>query len=308
MRKLPKRLLSASVLLGLLTGCTYASQMIGAELPGASGPGGGQTGTAQLPVVREVPEIAAMVPDAVRADGVLTIATELTYAPMGFVGADGRSAMGMDIDIANAVAAVMGLTPQNMSSSFDAIIPSLGTRYELGISAFTVTSPRIDAVNMISYLEAGSQLAVRVGNPDGVNPDDLCGVAIAVQIGTVQQEDLEVMNRGVCSDNLVNIFPYDSQADATANLVGGRVAAMFADSPIIGYAVTQTGGALMELGPIMDAAPYGMVVAKPDVKFAKAVHAAVQHLIDSGAMAQIAAHWGNSQMLITQSELFTRAG
>ena len=291
-------------LLAMLTGCTYASEMIGVDQPG----GAGQPGATELPIVHEVSEIAALVPAAVRADGVLTIATELTYAPMGFVGADGRTAVGMDIDIANAVAAVMGLTPQNLSASFDAIIPSLGTRYELGVSAFTVTQPRIDAVNMISYLTAGSQLAVRTGNPDAVNPDDLCGVAIAVQIGTVQQEDLEAMNRGVCSDNPVNIFPYESQADATANLMGGRVAAMFADSPIIGYAVTRTGGALVELGPIMDAAPYGIVVAKPDVELANAVHAAVQHLINTGAMAQIAEHWGNSQMLITQSELFTRAG
>jgi len=193
-----------------------------------------------------------------------------------------------------------------MSSSFDAIIPALGTRYELGVSAFTITPERLDAVNMISYLEAGSQLAVRAGNPDAVDPTNLCGVSIAVQIGTIQQEELEALNKGECATNQVKIFPYESQADATANLVGGKVQAMYADSPITGYAVAQTDGALEELGEVMDAAPYGLVVAKSEVQLGEAIAAAVQHLIDTGVMAQIAEHWGNSQMLIDQAKLWTR--
>jgi polar amino acid transport system substrate-binding protein len=277
----------------LLSGCTYASEMIGVEAPGA----------VDLPVVTEVPEIAALVPEAIRADGKLTIASELSYAPMEFVGADGRSAVGLDIDIANAIAAVLGLQPEILSSSFDAIIPALGTRYELGVSAFTITGPRLEAVNMVSYLEAGSQLAVRAGNPDAVDAADLCGTSIAVQIGTVQQEELEALNRVQCANLAIKIFPYESQADVTANLLGGRVSAMYADSPITGYAVAQTDNALTELGEIVDAAPYGIVIAKHDVELATAVHAAVRHLIETGAMAQIAEHWGNSQMLLSQSEL-----
>jgi len=294
MRRLAKYF-AAPLAIALLGGCTYASEMIGVEQPGS----------ANLTHVTAVPEIAAMVPDAIKADGRLTIASELTYAPMGFVGPDGRTAVGMDIDIAEAIAAVMGLEPEIMSSSFDAIIPSLGTRYELGVSAFTVTAARLDAVNMVSYLTAGSQLAVRTGNPDAVYPGDLCGISIAVQVGTVQHEDLEALNRGECAGNPVQIFPYDSQADATANLVGGRVAAMFADSPITGYAVAQTDSALEEIGEVFDAAPYGIVIARPDVELARAVQAAVQYLIDNGTMAQIAEHWGNTQMLIETAQLWT---
>lgn len=293
------QLIIAPLMLGLIGGCTYASEQIGA--PGAPGSLGGVGGA---PMVREVPEISALVPQAIKADGKLTVAAELSYAPMEFVGTDGRSAVGFDIDIANAIAAVMGLTPEVMSSSFDAIIPALGARYELGVSAFTITPERLDAVNMVSYLTAGSQLAVQAGNPAGINPDELCGVAIAVQIGTVQQEELEALNKGACASDPVAIFPYESQADATANLLGGRVQAMYADSPITGYAVAQTDGALTELGEITDAAPYGIVIAKPDVALAQAVQAAVQHLIDTGTMAQIAEQWGNPQMLIDQAQLW----
>jgi len=283
-------------LLGLVAGCTYASESIGMGGPGELA----------TPMVREVPEIAALVPEAVSADGKLTIAAELSYAPMEFVGSDGRTAVGFDIDIANAIAAVMGLTPEVMSSSFDAIIPALGTRYELGVSAFTITAERLNAVNMVSYLTAGSQLAVQTGNPHQINPDNLCGVSIAVQTGTVQQEELEALNKGDCASNQIKIFPYDSQADATSNLVGGRVQAMYADSPITGYAVAQTEGALEELGEIRDAAPYGIVIAKPDLALAQAVEAAVQHLIETGTMAQIAEQWGNPQMLIEQAQLWTK--
>jgi len=279
---------------GLLSGCTYASEMIGMEQPGFIG----------LPAIRVDNEIAELVPAHIRDDGKLTIASELTYAPMEYVGADGKTPEGMDIDIAKAVSAVLGLTPDIKSSSFDAIIPALGTRYEAGFSAFTVTQDRLAAVNMISYLEAGSQLAVQAGNPTNVDPNNLCGVSVAVQIGTVQQEELEALNKGDCAAQPVKIFPYESQADATANLVGGKVQAMSADSPITGYAVAQTGDALTELGEIKDAAPYGIVVAKPDYELAEAITLAIQHLIDTGVMAQIAEHWGNEPMLIEQAQLW----
>jgi len=192
---------------------------------------------------------------------------------------------------------------QMQNASFDSIIPAIGSKYELGMSAFTITDARLDAVNMVSYFAAGSQLAVRDGNPTNIDPNNLCGVRVGVQIGTTQQEELEALNRNDCAANPIELFPYESQADVTANLVGGKLDAMSADSPITEYAIMQTEGSIEPLGTLTDAAPYGVVVGKSDLQLARAVQAALQDLMDSGTLRKIAAAWGNEQGVIGTAQL-----
>lgn len=83
--------------------------------------------------------IAALVPDYVKKDGKLTVGTDTTYAPAEFIGEDGKTAVGYDVDLTKAIAKVMGLEPETAVSEFDMIIPSIGSKYDIGISSFTVT-------------------------------------------------------------------------------------------------------------------------------------------------------------------------
>ena len=62
-----------------------------------------------LSSLQKVDEIAALVPDEVAKDGKLTVGDNIYYAPAEFYAADGTTAQGYDIDIARALAAVMGL-------------------------------------------------------------------------------------------------------------------------------------------------------------------------------------------------------
>jgi len=293
-------MLGAITALAATTSCTYASQTIGQGPP----PGAAATAFDVTSIERD-DEIAALVPAAVAADGILTVGSELGYAPMEMVGVDGQTAEGLDIDIITAVARLMGLEPAILSSNFDSIIPGIGTRYEVGMSAFTVTPERLDAVAMVSYFRAGSQLAVQAGNPADVDPDHLCGLSIGVQIGTTQLDDLEAMNSpaGPCADNPIAIQPFDNQTAVSANLAGGRFQAMYADSPVTAYAVAQSNGTLEALGEIRDSAPYGVVVARDDPELAEAVRAALQRLIDDGSLRQIAAAWGNADGVAARAEI-----
>ena len=252
-------------------------------------------------------EIAALVPDAIAADGKLTIGSDLTYAPAEFVAADGKTAVGFDIDIITAVAQLMGLEADVQSSAFDAIIPSIGTRYEVGISSFTINADRMQSVTMVSYFDAGSLFAVAAGNPDGIDPANLCGVTVGVQTGTVQQEALDAA-QAACGDDKIDVLPFESQADVTTNLVEGRVQVMYADSPITAYAVEQAEGAIEALGEIHDSAPYGIVVAKDDAELAEAVRAALQQLMDTGDLKAIAGEWGQADGVLSSSEINPSVG
>ena len=71
--------------------------------------------------VRADPKIAAMVPRAAKADGKLTIGSNLYYAPADFK--QGETPVGYEMDVMRAVAARMGLDLEIQESSFDSILP-----------------------------------------------------------------------------------------------------------------------------------------------------------------------------------------
>ncbi|MEN5072776.1 ABC transporter substrate-binding protein [Isoptericola cucumis] len=302
MRTLPALAASATAAVLLLTGCTTASQDGGAA---STAPADESTALPDLSAIEVDPEVEALVPEGVSEDGTLTVGSNLEYAPVEFVDADGKTPVGLDIDIVTAVAATMGLEADVQNAGFDSIIPAIGSKFEVGFSAFSVTPERLETVNMVSYFTAGSQLAVAKGNPDGVAPDDLCGVTVGVQTGTIQQDELGDMDKE-CADagkDAIDVLPYDSQSDVTTNLAGGKLQAMYADSPIVAYAVEQTEGSVETLGDITDAAPYGAVVAKDDTELAEAVQAALQKLMDDGVLAQVADAWGSGEAVLTTAEL-----
>ncbi|MFE6968335.1 ABC transporter substrate-binding protein [Isoptericola sp. NPDC057653] len=286
-----------------LTGCTTASQDTGGAAPSSGASASPEA--FDLSGIAKDDALASSVPEAVAKDGKLTIGSELTYAPVEFVAADNKTPIGIDIDIAGAVAKTLGLTADVQSSTFDAIIPAIGTKYEAGFSAFTITPERLKTVNMVSYFSAGSQYAVAKGNPENVDPADLCGLSVGVQTGTVQQDELDAASKA-CTDagkDAIDVLPYDSQAAVATNLAGGKLQAMYADSPITAYAVQQSGGAIEALGDVTDAAPYGVVVAKDDTQLAEAIQGALQKLMDDGTIKAIADSWGSGDAALDKAEL-----
>jgi polar amino acid transport system substrate-binding protein len=259
-----------------------------------------------VPSVTADPALAAKVPDAIKADGKITVGTEATYAPMEFLDADGKTVIGVDVDLFKAVAARLGLNADFQQSTFGAIIPGVGTgKYEAGVSAFTVNKERIQQANMVTYFSAGTQWATKKGNPAGVSTDDPCGKSIAVQKDTVQFDDITARSKACTSAGkpAVTIHPYPGQDSATNAVVSGKDDAMLADSPVVAYAVKQTNGQLETLGNIYDSAPYGYVVAKNNMPFAQALQASVQSLISDGSYQKILENWGVQQGAIKTSQI-----
>ena len=90
---------------------------------------------------------------------------------------------------------------------------------------------------------------------------------------------------------------YTRQDDLTAALVNGDVEAMSADSPVTGFTVKLSAGALETAGEVFDLAPYGWPVAQ-DSSLARAMQQALQTLIASGEYRTIATKWGVEKGLI----------
>lgn len=200
-------------------------------------------------MVKKDDTIAAMLPKSVADSGELTVGMELSYAPAEFVGDDGKTPEGYDVDLAKALGKVFGLDTKIISSTFDTIVPSVGTKYDLGITAMTITQERMDAVDFVSYYKAGSSWAVKKGNPEHIDVNDLCGKKIAVQVGTTQEEEANEIKQQCAADGkaAVEVMPSKLQTDAATAVATGKADVFYADSPVAGYAISQTGDALEDL-------------------------------------------------------------
>ena len=304
---LPRTLRAAlccSALVAVLAGCGSGGD--------GSGSAGGSAAPAQSAAPTAVPTatkddaLAAQVPQSVSADGKIVFGTDASYPPNEFTAPDGTTIVGMDVEIGTAIAQKLGLAAEWQNSAFPGIIPGIeGARYELGMSSFTINDERVQTVDMVSYFSAGTSLAVRAGNPDGVTPDNLCGKAVGVQAGTVQVEDIAARNQACTSAGqpAIQITELQQQTDVTLALTANRIVAFLADSPVVAYAVQTTEGAVEAVGEPYDTAPYGIALAKNQGQFAEAVRGAVQSLIDDGTYAAILEKWNVSNGAIPTSEV-----
>jgi polar amino acid transport system substrate-binding protein len=244
------------------------------------------------------------VPADIKAAGKLTIGTDSSYAPSEFLDTDGKTVIGFDVDLFNAVAQKLGLTTEWQSATFDSIIPGVSSgKYNVGVSSFTVNADREKEANMISYFSAGTQWAAKTGVT--LSPDDACGKKVAVQTGTVQVDDVTAKSKACTSGGKakITIDQYQKQSDATNAVVTGKDAAMLADSPVCAYAVKQTNGQLALAGDIYDSAPYGYVVAKDKTDFANVIQQALQALITDGTYKTVLDKWGVTAGAITAPEV-----
>ena len=260
-----------------------------------SSAGGSASSSSPLPSVSADQALASKVPQAIASDGVLTVGSDTTYAPSEFLAEDGKTAIGFDVDLFTLVAQKLGLKATFETAPFDSIIAGVGSgKYEAGVSSFTVNSEREAQANMISYYSAGTQWSTKKGNPKKVDPDDACGLRIAVQKATVQVDDITARSEKCtgAGKDAISIDQYDGQDEATAAVVSGKDDAGLADSPVMAYAVKQTNGQLELLGDVYDAAPYGYVVAKDQTDFAQVIADAVKSLIDDGSYETVLKKWG----------------
>jgi polar amino acid transport system substrate-binding protein len=281
-------------LLGLAVAAALTVSMAacGSESGGGTGTGTGSTG-APAPSSSVDAALAAKVPAAVKSAGKLLIGTDSTYAPNEFLDTDGKTVIGFDVDLFNAVAGKFGLKTEWQSATFNSIIPGVNTgKYNVGVSSFTINSDRLKQVNMVSYFSAGTQWAAKKGA--GIDPANACGKKVAVQTSTVQADDLTARSKK-CTDAgkpKVTIDQYQKQSDATNAVVTGKDDAMLADSPVCAYAVKQTNGQLALVGQIYDSAPYGYVLPKNQADFGDAIAQAVKGMISDGSYKAILAKWG----------------
>lgn len=238
---------------------------------------------------------AIAVPDAFKGK-TLVVATDATYPPNESIDKDGKTIVGMDIDMIHAIADELGIKIDVKNAPFDGIIPGIQSdKYQIGVSSFTDTKEREATVDFATYYTAGSSFYVKAdGGPTVSSIADLCDKSAAAQKGTVQATDIEAQAKKCKVD--AQIFPDQNQV--TLALKSGRADVAMADTPVAQDAVNKSNGELKLSGSSYNNAPYGIAVPK-DSGLAQPIADAVKALIASGKYKEILAKWGAESGAIT---------
>lgn len=281
--------LTAAALLALaacVTACAANPSVDESQSAGVAG------NPAALPAVAAVASIAEQVPGKIRTTGVLHVATSATLPPMTYVADDNRTLIGLDIDVAKAVAATMGLRAELTNAGFDTLVPGLQSgRFDMVVSSMGVTAERQRVVDFVDYYNGGQGFLASANTGFAVNDlIDLCGRRVAVTTGSTQQSTLQD-SQHICTD--AGRPPYQLQAFPDTNgavlaISGNRVDVMYSSISIVSYTAGQNHA--FRVAGRYKRAMVGAALPK-GTPLTQAVQQSVQHLIDDGTYKRILDKW-----------------
>jgi polar amino acid transport system substrate-binding protein len=262
----------------------------------------GSTATSASTVASPSPVAQVPAEELLFADK-LVICSDLPYPPQEFFD-DSGNPIGSDIEIGQAIAARLGLTPQIENSVFDTIIAAVtGGKCDIIVSAQNITSDRVAQVDMIPYFQAGQSFVVAKGNPAGIHAEsDLCGKSIAAETGTTEVDYLngtgDYEGSGLSakcvadSKAAIDVKEFPKDSDALAALTSGNADAYFADSPVAGYYTVQQPDNFELSGLVLDVALEGISVPKEHPGLRDGVVAALKAMMADGSYTAILAKYG----------------
>lgn len=242
------------------------------------------------------------VPAAIVSAGRIVWCTDVSYPPEEFYAADGTTAQGSDIDIANEIGKRFGVTTQIDNTGFDGIIPALlGKKCDMIISGLSNTPKRAEQIDFVDYLIVGEGIMVPAGNPKNINGvPDLSGKSIAVQLGTTNKDALDKINADFKTQGKVqmDIQTFQQDTDAFQQLSLGRVDAYATDAPVLVYYVTQNPGKFELVGDLIEPGPIGIGIRKESTELKAAVAKVIDDMYAEGLMKQIVDKWGMTDAVI----------
>lgn len=292
--------------IALLAGCGSSGTAAAGATRGAGG------STAQYPTVDVVssitadPKLHAELPASIRSAGTLTLGTTVepgtSNLPYRGETPSGQQ-IGVEADIQNAVARVLGVKWKIVNGTFDTIVPGVrnGT-YDVGDDNFGVTATREKVVDFATYLNDGqSFLGPTSLNLSRVtNVTDLCGLTIATTPGSTFQEILtsDAAKCAAAGKKPYQVQLFSDDAPIWLGLANGKVDVFFGPTIGVHYDVTRIPNTKF-LGQF-STTPVGFVTGKGS-PVAKALSDAVNQLISSGDYARILNKWGLSAAGISKS-------
>ena len=225
-----------------------------------------------------------------KESNVLTMATEATFEPYEYY--DGEEIVGIDVEIAKAIAEKLGKELEVIDIEFDAIVSSVQAgKYDMGMAGLTVTDERKQQVNFSdSYANGVQVIIVKEGSPI-TSVDDLFvegnNYVVGVQSGTTAF----IYATGDIEDaGLGTVKSFQKNTDTATALVNDQIDCIIIDNEPAKKIVENNAG-LKILDTEYSNEEYAIAINKDNIQLYTEVNEALAQLIQDGTVADILAKY-----------------
>lgn len=211
--------------------------------------------------------------------GVLTMGTNAAFPPYEYK--DGDDIVGIDAEIAQAMADKLGLKLEIVDMDFDSLIASIQSgKIDMSLAGMTVTEERKQNVDFTDSYATGVQVIIVKDDSDIASVDDLQDKLIGVQQGTT--------GHLYCADDFgedhVNALP--NGATAVQALLQGKVDCVVIDQePAKAFVEANEGLKILDTAYTTE--DYAAAVSKDNPALTAALNKALQELKDDGTIQGI---------------------
>ena len=218
------------------------------------------------------------------AGGKLVMATNAEFPPYEYH--DGDASVGIDAEIAKAIADELGMELEIEDIAFDSIIPEIVSgKADMGLAGMTVTEDRMQSVDFSDTYAKASQKIIVTEDSEIASPDDLKGVIVGVQLGTtgdIYVSDLEADG--------TTVERYSKGFEAVQALSQGKIDAVVIDGEPAKTFVAETEG-LKILEESFTDEEYAIAVKKGNTELLEKINGALKTLKDNGTLDEIVAKY-----------------
>ena len=221
-------------------------------------------------------------------DGVLSMATEATFPPYEYY--DGDAIVGIDVEIAQAIADKLGLELQVTDIAFDSIIPGVQSgKYDLGLAGMTVTDERLEQVNFSDSYATGVQVVIVKEGGKVTSVDDLFADGASNVIGTqTGTTGFLYATWDIQDAGLGEVKSFAKTTDAVEALKNGQVDCVILDNePAKALVAANEGAGLSILDTEYAVEDYAAAISKDNTALLEAVNGALKELIADGTVQSI---------------------
>jgi len=250
---------------------------------------------------------AALVPETIRSSGVLRVGTNLPYAPMEYFAGDGRSPTGVDVDLAAAIAARLGLRVDFVNMNWDGLIPALNSgRFDMIAASVGDFVARERQADFVDYMKTGVSFVVSKASETEYKTDSgLCGKSLSAARGTDSSRLIADVVKKCANEGKrgtsASVFPDDNAGLLAVR--SKRVDAHAMDSISAAYEASTEQGRTVYSRVLADfgatKALYGMVVAKKNRPLTDALALVLADMIADGSYKAILKKYGVADAAIS---------
>lgn len=210
----------------------------------------------------------------------LTMVTNAEFPPYEYK--EGDKVVGIDADVAQAIADKLGMKLEIVDTKFDAIIPGVQSgKYDMGMAGMTVTPDREKSVAFSDSYATGIQSIIVKQGSDIKSVDDLSEkTKIGVQLGTTG----DIYAKDDFGDEAVQEF--DKGADAVQALLAGKIDCVIIDNePAKSFVAANDGLEILSTSYAEE--EYAICFKKDNTELQTKVNGALKELIADGTLQKI---------------------